>query len=96
LRPFFGAGSWGSLSAGAGFRGFFSTEAEALFFTRALGVEHVEAIDDLVLEGLPCLAVFVGAGAIRRDGDVDPALGVEHGAVHLLVEPAELEDARIV
>src|SRR5690606_277300 len=84
----------GRLGSGA-FR-LLLAKAEALFFAGALGVEDVEAVDDFVFEGLKGAASGVGDGAVGRDGDVAPAVGVEDRAFHGFMKAAKLEDARVV
>lgn len=83
-----------SACAWALLRGPLLAEADAGFFSRALGVEDVEAIDDFVFEGLEGRTVFVGLGAERRDFDVGPEVGFEDGAVHFFVQAPELDDSR--
>jgi hypothetical protein len=70
--------------------------AEALLFPSALGVQDVQAVDDLVLELLEGRALFVRARAEGRHPDVAPAVGVEHGPVHRFVQAPELDHARLV
>jgi hypothetical protein len=61
----------------------------AAFALGEQGVAGEQELEDLVLEALELLG---GGAGVGRDGDRGLAVGVEHGAVQLLVQAAQVLD----